>query len=234
MTVPAPAVKKSRRWWIIGAIVLAVAAGGGWYAYRSRTANRDPIVTAVDRIPSPNDGLPAGWDSRPWQAAAGDSVKLSDLGRAVRVGAMLVDLEVAVRAKGDQIAPVARDIVGLLSNVPAGAPIVAFLNEAAMRPQMSSDDMTFRLVRVRNAARRLLDKDFVVVGAWLEAGRLASLKGGPFPAINQNLVSRAKNNPAATEDVRSALGDLPAKASKSAGGVAGDSTYAQILGRLAH
>lgn len=230
MTAPAVAVKKSRRVWIIAAVILAVAAGGGWYAYRSRTANRDPIVAAVDRIPNPNAGLPAGWDKRPWEGATGDSAKLSDLGRAVRVGAMLVDLEVAVRAKGDQIAPVARDIVGYLSNVPAGAPIVAFLNEAAMRPKMSSDDMTFRLVRVRNAARRLLDKDFVVVGAWAEAGRLASLGGGSFPAMNPNLVSRATNNPAATEDIRGALKTL---STKSPGGAEGDSTYAQVLRHLA-
>src|SRR5262245_35392404 len=102
MTSPAPAVKKSRLKWIIAAVIVLVAAGGAWYGYRSRRSGRDPIVAAVDRLPAPNDGLPAGWDARPWPATS--ATETSELGRAVRVGALLVDLELAVRSKGEQIA----------------------------------------------------------------------------------------------------------------------------------
>ncbi|MBV6521043.1 MAG: hypothetical protein MNPFHGCM_01166 [Gemmatimonadaceae bacterium] len=221
-----PVEVRKKRWrWIAGLAVAIVVAGGAWYKYRTRPAARDAILIAVERLPSAADGLPAGWDARPWASA---DTAVSEQGRAVRVGALLVDLEVAVRSKGDQIAPIAREIVGNLSELPATAPIIAFLNEAAMRPTMASDDMTFRLTRVRNAARRLLDKDLIAVGAWAEGGRLAALGGASYPKIGQNVVNRAASA-ASSDEVRSALEQLA-----GVGGAAqtADSTYARVLNRL--
>lgn len=109
--------------------------------------------------------IPAGWDASPWSSVRGGDAALSPASRAVRIGARITDLETAVR--GGDTASARRTVADLAilgDSLPA--PLVRALSEllAAADPAAAA----------RVVMRQLPDSQYVNVGAWLEAARLAA------------------------------------------------------------
>lgn len=120
---------------------------------------------------------PVPLPAEPWAVTRGGEAPMSERGRAVRLGARLVDLEVAFAA-GDSVArsAVASSIAVLATTNPplTGAPVDLYRQIA---------DGDAEAVRDRGARREgwdamseLAGKEAMQLGAWLEAARVAAAR----------------------------------------------------------
>jgi hypothetical protein len=129
----------------------------------------------VAALSNEDAGLPAGWNGRPWSTTRGATDPLTPEARAVRVGARLVDLELAVRARDTSAAQFAAEVATLLEEIPASGPVVSAYRQVAhdvSKPQ----SLRPLLDNGRSSAARLVGNDFALLGAWAEAGRVAAAR----------------------------------------------------------
>jgi hypothetical protein len=120
-------------------------------------------------------GLPAGWDGVPWTTTRGGGEPLTDAARAIRIGARLTDLAVAVNA-GDSTAPqIAAAIAALLEPIPASSP-ASLVFRALGNPNASKQERAALVSRGADAAAALTSRRAVSRGEWLEAARIAALR----------------------------------------------------------
>lgn len=158
---------------------LALAAGIGGIAVAATLAGRgssgagaDPVRLAA-RLEQGAAGLPAGWADRDrWSSPRGGGAAGADPAAAVRAGAHLVNLAVAVRARDTAGTRVIATQVHSRFD-PTGGPGSPFRQLASragappdsLQPLLSSGT---ELLRVRMGA------EHVELGAWLEAAVLAA------------------------------------------------------------
>lgn len=103
-----------------------------------------------------------------WSVVRGVSDSLSERGRAVRVGALLVELERAW-VRGDTSAQAPGDaIAALLANQPDGAEVGAIF---------AGGTADARLPSARHALAPLIRAAPMGIGGWLQAGRVAASVG---------------------------------------------------------
>ncbi len=168
---PVPA--RATRWprYAIGGAIAAVLAFVILMP-RGRNANEsvDGFLAIVASAPRPSD---AGWSTAPWPLVRGEGAAVTADGRAVRVGARIVDLDVALRSADSSVAGIAGEIAAELDAVPGSAPIASRYRAVATdrrsgaeRPAMSdSYRAAATIVGAAGASR----------GALLETTRLAAL-----------------------------------------------------------
>jgi hypothetical protein len=180
---PTPAVPLRERWFLRRGRWLAVAAAVVGVALvplvwiRFRTPGVDDPGRFVAALEAENAGLPAAWDGRPWSTTRSTDDAVTPAGLAARVGARIVDLELAVRAGDSSAAMVAAEIATLLSNVPAGGPAVHIYDELADSVNgASSQQVAGLLTRGRLAIAAALDVQIVDLAAWTETARLAGVR----------------------------------------------------------
>jgi hypothetical protein len=163
--------------------------GGHWAAVAAVLAGLAllPVLWNRSRGPDVGDpggyaallgggGLPAGWDRTPWGSTRGPGDPLTEQARAVRVGAAVTDLEVAIASRDPRAAEIADEIDELLGGVPGGSGSAMYYREIGRRAGEGPDRLGPLMEDGRRAAAALLGDTLVAVGAWAEAARLAAAR----------------------------------------------------------
>lgn len=157
----------------LAASLLVIVAASFWYQAR-REGAADPTAATVAWLSEPGAGLDAGWNERAWSVTRGAPSSLTPSARAARVGALSVDLELAVRSGNPAVPALAREIVALLQDVPASAPAVLLYEDLAGRADASGAAVQEAHRRARRAAIAVLDRGGFASGAWAEGALVAA------------------------------------------------------------
>ncbi|HEU0016280.1 MAG TPA: hypothetical protein VFQ45_21555 [Longimicrobium sp.] len=165
-----------RRWVPRAAALAAVLAGlvaAPWQWNRMRAAPPGPGRFAV-LLERSGGGLPADWESRPWSSTRGAGDGLSENARAARLGALQVDLRVAVAA-GDRPAAelLLAQIQGHLDNMPSGG----LAADPYRRLQSGEGEAAPLLKDGEQTVADLVPADWLRAGAWAEGASLAARRG---------------------------------------------------------
>ena len=173
-------VDARRRWRVSSGRMLALAASLvilaalPWLWTRGRVVERRDPARFVALLAAPSASLPPAWDGRPWTTTRGAGDPLTAASRAARLGARLVDLELAVRTRDARTAPLAAEVAVLLRDVPAGSPAAAIYRDVSRSAGAPSDSLAELLERGGVAAAALVGVEPVALGAWVETARLAA------------------------------------------------------------
>ena len=167
--VPITLARTRRRW--LAPAMAAVAAGLVAIALLQLPRARSSATLNI------TDGLRAHALGVPeWNAVRSSDASMSEHGRAVRMGILLVQYELAARASDSAAVTRAAMIAALLDGVPGGS--------AAAMPWTvvgSGGPVPNEQLRGLHAgiARSLVDADFLQLGAWLEGARSAAASNQP-------------------------------------------------------
>jgi hypothetical protein len=149
------------QWLAIAAVLVVAVAVPVFWTSQSRALPTSDTVVAWLGPASPST-------TPPWRTLRGGGEQLSRAHRAVRVGALLTDLELRV-AQGDTAAGTAAlQIAALLEGFPAGSTAGDAFRTLAQKPDAST------LRGARSAAEEMAGAQALRVGAWLEAARIAA------------------------------------------------------------
>jgi hypothetical protein len=152
--------------WLAIAAVLGGIALAPWLWTRF-AADRGLIAVEAD-------ALPAGWDASPWGATRGPGDPLTAEARAVRLGARLVDVELAVRGRDPATAQLATETAMLLEGIPGAAPAASIYREVARRAGEPAERLDPLLDRGREVVPQIAGEEGVKLGAWFESARIAA------------------------------------------------------------
>ncbi|MFL5614813.1 MAG: hypothetical protein ACJ796_14215 [Gemmatimonadaceae bacterium] len=111
--------------------------------------------------------------TQPWHALRGNGEQLSRDHRAVRVGALLMGLELRIASGDTSAGTAALQIAALLDGFPAGSTAGDAFRALAQSPNAAA----LRAARV--AAEEMAGEQAVRAGAWLEAARIAAGRQDP-------------------------------------------------------
>lgn len=171
-----------RRWrparWVALAAVLAgaVLIPLLWVTTPRASRGSDPerfVALLQDR----GAGLPFAWNDVPWPISRGSADQANPRAKAVRIGARLVDLELAVRAGDRSAGEVALEIATMLETVSGAAPAVAIYRELGGRSGEQPDRLDPLMERGAVAVVGLIaETDLLELGAWTEAARVAAAR----------------------------------------------------------
>jgi hypothetical protein len=173
-----PIGTRARRRIMPWAALAAVLAGAALVpVLRLATAvSLDPAAVA-GRLSPAAARLPAGWtDHIPWGTHRGaDGPPASDPAQAARLGALLVDLEVAVRSGDHQAVGVdAARVSHVLGDVPGGGILSPTYDAVRANPAQPADSLRASVKEGREGIAQLVDRDWLEAGAWAEGARLAA------------------------------------------------------------
>jgi hypothetical protein len=157
----------------LAAGVAALAAAPWLWSRASGSGPRDPAQLAV-LVQA--DGLPRGWEGRAWSPTRDAADPLTPGARASRLGARLVDLELAARAGDASAGPIAAEVLVLLQGLPASGPAQAVYRDVQRRAGEPPGTLDPLLERGSEAVARLAGTERVEAGAWAEAARLAAAR----------------------------------------------------------
>jgi len=164
-----------RRWAALAAALAAVALVPVLWSRLHTPDPRDPgrPITLLAETGVP--GLPAGWSERPWRLVRGSAASLVPEARAARLGALQVDLELAVGARDSAAASqLVGEIETLLADVPASGPVMDEYRVVARRIGEPPARLAGALAEARTGMAVLAGEERVALGAWAEAGRVAA------------------------------------------------------------
>ncbi|MHB8838690.1 MAG: hypothetical protein ACYC7F_07030 [Gemmatimonadaceae bacterium] len=151
-------------------VVLAVVCVVAFFTWsrvlhRPRPVPSDPVELVTVLSPTAAAGPALAPE---WSAVRGVSDSLSERGRAVRIGALLVEFERAW-LRGDSTAPAPGDaIAALLADQPDGAEVGALF---------AGGTADARLPSARHALAPLVRAAPMGIGGWLQAARVAAGSG---------------------------------------------------------
>lgn len=198
--------------WRSGRRMMLLAAGLAgvvllpWAVARSRGDAVEPYALVEQIDVERSATIPA----EPWAVTRGGAAAVSERGRAVRLGARLVDLEVAIAAGDSGMrAAVASSVVRLATMDPplTGAPVDLYR-------RIMAGDVGDRGAREEGweAMSELAGEEAMRLGAWLEAARVAAARrdaeffeSGATRRVLGSPVSADAEERAAMERVRSAV-----------------------------
>lgn len=161
-------------WWIaIAASIVAVAASSLVWMQLHPRLTPNPTEYAVT-LAARGVRMPLAWNDTPWTATRGSSASLSADIRAVRVGARLTDLEVAVRSSDTTAMRYALSVAALLDGMPAGGPASSMYRAIAAGNGKSQSQLIVSLDGAARAIRQLPYARMMESGAWIEAARIAA------------------------------------------------------------
>lgn len=189
---------------VAGTLVLLLAVG---LVLRGRDASsaHHPLQLAMRADPA-GQGLPEGWEIPPPSGATrGPGRAAAREARAVRAGAMLVDLFIAVRTRNTERTRVLA--AQLIAHSAPGASTGTPLGQIAANPGAPPDSLNALLGR---ATERLthLGRDALELGAWLEAARLAAAaQNAAFfdDGASRDMLRRAERLAGDNESARAAV-----------------------------
>lgn len=208
-----PARGLDRRWMAAAAVLVGFAITPfAWRAAQGGALPEPRQVVAM--METPSRGLPGGWDTRPWPTSRGGGDGLSDDARAVRAGAYMVDLELAIRAR-DAAATrqLVADAQALMQNGSMGGMVSSSLAPIAAGAGGDPSELVPQLNEASATAAGLLDGERLALGAWLEAARVAAVhEDAQFfrEARSRRTLSRADALVGDNEQARAALAGIRA------------------------
>lgn len=176
--------RAERRWWgRPGGHWLALAAGLAGVVLlpvlwmQTRGPDRDDPGRFAALLRDRGAGLPAEWDRSPWGTTRGPGDPLTPEARAVRLGARLTELEVAVAAGDPAAAEISGQVVALLDGVPGAAAAAEIYRRVGERAGDSPGDLLPLLKAGWKAVGGLMeDEELFELGAWAQAGRIAAAR----------------------------------------------------------
>ena len=171
---PLRAVLGARGWFAMAAAIVCLAVVP-WAWRRGHSDDLLPPAGYVILLAEPR-GLPPGHDLRPWGVTRASADPLSPAARAVRLGATLAQLQLAVETRDSAAAALASDVVGLLDGMAGAAPTVAIYREVARRAGEPPGQMAPLLARGGEAAARAAGEAWVDLGGWAETARVAAAR----------------------------------------------------------
>lgn len=163
--------------WLALAAVLAAIALAPWLWMRAGA--RDPLGDPghyVALLEAEDAGLPPAWEGRPWTVTRAPGDPLTPETRAARLGARLVNLDLAVRARDTAAAQLAAEIAVLLEEIPAAGPVASVYREIGRRAGEPPQALAPLLERGRVGVTRLAGEELVALAAWVEAARIAAAR----------------------------------------------------------
>lgn len=184
---------------------------------RTRTGGGDGPSRYVTLLGSAAT-LPAAWNGAPWPRSRGAAPRADRGAMAVRLGARLVDLELALRAGDGRAAGLATEAAAMLEPVPAAQPTAALFRAVARQadaPDVDRASLLRTLRRGSASARDLVGAEAVGLGGWVEAARVAAarhdagfLRSGASRAALRRAaaLARAESARGGLEDVRRLIG----------------------------
>lgn len=161
--------------------VAAVLAGVMLVPFALRTVRGGAVTApsqAVAMLENPAAGVPKGYeDNHPWDRTRGGGGPGTEERLAVRLGAYMVDLELAVRARD---AEQTRLLVGRINaraqDVNTGGLITNALQPVLRQAGGEPSAVLPELENASETATILLDPDWLALGAWAEAARFAAVR----------------------------------------------------------
>jgi hypothetical protein len=175
----APATSRwtNKRQAISVAAAVVVVAFGAWFVMRSTSPTALGPAHYIASLERPTDPLPQGWEGQPWSRTRGDANgALSPRARGVRLGALLVDLQVAVTTTDTAAVGIAQTIARLAGTMPAGGAISDRYMEIAGRATEPPTSLQPVLDQAASAVRVAAGEQAVDLGSWLETARLAAAR----------------------------------------------------------
>lgn len=170
-----PARVLNPRWAALAAVLAGVALIP--FAWRGTQGGAVRVPShAVAMLENQSAGLPEGWDnSRPWSNTRGGEVT-TDTGLAVRTGAYMVDIDLAVRAGDAETTRLLaqRVAINLAEANTAGTMAARPFNELAARAGAPAAELLPLVKEAAGAAADAVDGNLYALGAWAEAARLAA------------------------------------------------------------
>lgn len=203
-----PLRPKPRGRWLALAAVLSGLALAPWLWTRANAPGADDPGRFVAMLAAEDAGLPEEWNGRPWSVTRGPGDPRTEEAGAVRLGARLVDLELAVRTRDPRTEPLALEVVALLEGFPAGPAVAGVYREVAGRAGGPPGELEPLLEEGRAAAGKVAGEEHVEVGAWAEAARIAAARRDAefFRARgSREALERAAALPSLTEPARGTL-----------------------------
>ncbi|HET7233833.1 MAG TPA: hypothetical protein VFJ16_27730 [Longimicrobium sp.] len=165
-----------RRWMVYGALAAVLAGIGVTAALLNRSANAlldDPVraVRMLEAGAAP--GVAAGWNDVFQSRTRGAGDNLTEEQRTVRVGAYLVDLELAFAAQqADSIQVISGRVERLLDGMRGGGAVSPPYRDLAA----GRGDTRELLADGRERVRALMQPDWLELGIWAEAARTAAVR----------------------------------------------------------
>lgn len=156
------------RWMAIAAVLAGIALAP-WLWTRYAGGRGDLVAVEAD-------ALPPGWNASPWGVTRGANDGLTPEARAVRLGARLVDVELAVRGRDPATAQLATETAMLLEGIPdaPAAPAAAIYRQVARRAGEHAERLRPLLEQGREVVPQMAGEEGVRLGAWLESARIAA------------------------------------------------------------
>ena len=183
---------------------LAIAAAIAGLALIPALVARGGGDSPAELLSDSRGGLPPGWEERPWSATRSDDDALTSDARAVRVGVIVAELEVAAGAGAPARPVLAEQAARLLEGAPGGAPAASLFRGGLGERELR---------RARDEAAQLLGEEEVAFGEWLGAARIAAARGDEkffaAPQSRRVLQGAAPGDPAAWPRVREGVGPPP-------------------------
>jgi hypothetical protein len=211
----APTLSTARRRWrpawsaAVGVALLAVV---GTWALKRAGVREENVPASGALIAGAGSGIPAGWDGTPWRATRGESAALTPKARAVRIGARLADLELAVQA-GDTVARgIVDDVLVLLDGVPLSGSVAQVYEALRDSVGVASGAQAVLVQRGYDGVAELLGRPDVTLGTWTETARIAAARKNSefFASSRTTQMLRDLSASAPDQQTRGAVGRITA------------------------
>jgi hypothetical protein len=155
---------------LVAALLLAVVVPLGWR--KLDWGRRAGSAELAALVPDPRPDAFTG--GAQWSVTRGSADALSERATGVRLGARVVDLQIAARMRDTvQVASIATEIASTLAGVPGGSAASGALSEAA-HGVAAARQSAASLASVVRDARSLVREDWFDMGAWAESARIAA------------------------------------------------------------
>lgn len=208
--------RRVARGWLLAACVATIALVSTLVLRGRGYAGAYPVQLA-ERADTGGAPLPEGLTA-PWSTSRGEPGSARGDADAVRAGAMLLDLAVAVRAR--DTAEIQALAVQLRDRYDPGARSDTPLGRIAAHPRAPGDSLNALLVHATNRLASTLDSnDALELGLWLQGARLAAhyrnaefFGEGDAGVMLERAERLARGNPNARAAVDSVGAALPASA----------------------
>lgn len=168
----------ARQQWRSGrALLMAAGLAGILFVPWVMTWSREAVIEPSRLVAQLDVESPVAMPAEPWAVTRGAGAVMSERGRAARLGARLVDLEVAIAARdsGMRVAAAASVVSLATADAPlTGAPVDLYRRIAAGDVAATEDRGARR--EGWEAMSELAGEEAMRLGAWLEAARVAAVR----------------------------------------------------------
>lgn len=204
------------RWLALAAVLAAVALVP--FLRRAGSSPADAGRYAV-LLESRDAGVPPEMREHPLDGTRGEGNVYADTALAARLGILLLDLELAARARdGEHTARLAAAVARRLEGVPGSAPVAAVYREIERNAGGPPEELEELLKDGREGVGSFFDEGLVELGSWNQAARLAAFRrdAGFFASRETRTVLEGLDSPSLAPPVRAAAARV--RAALPAGG----------------